>query len=97
MTISLGFIGKTTVTAVTDTAADVFTAGNPTPASSKRYRLLIVSDVDVHLNRNADADSDTSMLIPADTIVEVSVFGGDRLSAIIAGETDGSVWATLRD
>jgi hypothetical protein len=91
MTINLGFIGTTTVTPVTVSAADVFTSESPTPAASKRYRLLVVSDVAVHLNRNADADSD-SFLIPASTIIEVSVFAGDRLSAVVAVETDGSVW-----
>jgi hypothetical protein len=91
MTINLEFIGTTTVTPVTDSAADVFTSTSPTPAGSKRYRLLVVSDVGIQLARNADADSD-AFYVPADTIVEVSVFGGDRLSAILAGDTDGSVW-----
>jgi hypothetical protein len=89
--IQLGFIGPTTVTAVTVSAANVFEAQNPTPASSKRYRLLAVSDVGINLARNADATAD-SFYVPAGTIAEVNVFAGDRLSAILAGDTDGSVW-----
>lgn len=97
--ICFGSIGVTTVTAVTDSPVDVYTAVDVTNAAGiKRYRLLVSSDVSIHLDRNNDADPSSSARIPAGTIVEVMVFGGDRLSAILAaGESDGSVWVTLAE
>lgn len=94
--ICFGSIGNTTVTAVTDSSATVFTAGDVTNAiGMKRYRLLISSEKSIHLQVNGDADPTSAPRIPAGNVVEVTVFGGDVLSAILAtGETDGSVWVT---
>lgn len=95
--ICFGFIGTTTVTAVTDTAADAY-AADTHAGTMKRFRLLVSSDRNIHIDRNADADPSSSARLPVGQVAEVFLFGGDRLSVIRAtGETDGSVWVTVTD
>lgn len=95
--ICFGYIGVTTVVAVTDAASPAYTADD-SAGDAKRFRLLVSSDKAIHLQRNGDAAPTSAPRVPAETIIEVMMFGGDTLSVILAsGETDGSVWITLAE
>ncbi|HEY2034345.1 MAG TPA: hypothetical protein VGH02_11725 [Rhizomicrobium sp.] len=89
----LGFIETTQTFAATDEAGS-FTVAGP---SGTRRAFIVTADVVVHLARNAAATTD-SMMIPANTPVSISAFGGDSIGYVKGdGEDDGSLYVTLTD
>lgn len=100
--IHFGFIGVTVVESVTNSAATVYTADVP---DVRKFRLLISSDVDIHIQRDPagtvspTVDPSSAPRIPANTIVEVSIFGEEQISAVIAASAsgNGSIWITLAE
>lgn len=89
----LGFIESTQTFSVTDTPANFTVAG---PAGARRA-YVVTSDVVVHLARNAAATTD-AMMIPANTPVSISAFGGDTIGYVKGdSEDDGTLYVTLTD
>lgn len=77
--IDLGFFGATVKKAVTSSAGS-FTPGD---ADYKTHRYMIVSDAACNIARNETATAST-VLLPANTPVQIAMYGNDTLSYITA-------------
>lgn len=88
--IHYGFFGATASAAITDSASALaYTAGSP---PVRQFRLIVSGSVAFHMQRNAAA-SQSSAYVPADTPVELNLFGGDTLN-VIAASGDGTIFIT---
>jgi hypothetical protein len=85
--MKLGFLEKAERADLSATPATYETDG---AVDMGRYAIIISADRAFHLERNRTASADSSLRVPANQLVAVSVWGVDTLSYVLAtGEADG--------
>lgn len=93
MTICAGFLEDSVSDDVSDTDG-TFTAPGP---ESRRLTYLVSSGAVVHLARNRAATTD-DFRVPAETVVEISLFGTETLHYVVGdGESDNTIWISRKE